>query len=319
MKPVIARWTLATFTAAAALAVIPSMARADEEPAGEIGLLLGVGRADADLVGGNRGADDSPVIGLRGAGRCNTPLSLYLEALYGQYETSLTSEDSKVIEGRLGVERIFRTSEPGLAWFLSGGLGYADVDYPSGLGDFGRPLASAGIGLRIDTGRSSRLRIELRGEQWIGDDGVSGANITNGHLLFGWSIALRDRGPVKEKPLFEEGKKQLTLKGVNFVTDSAELTPQSRGILDRVAASLKDWPDVRVEVGGHTDSIADDQYNLDLSQRRAESVRSYLVGRGIAASRLEAKGYGESEPIADNDTAAGRAKNRRVVLTRLDR
>src|SRR5262245_64072584 len=115
--------------ALAAVLAAPSMARADEAP-GEIGLLVGVGRADADLVGGNRGADDSPVIGLRAAARCNRPLSFFYEALYGQYETSVLGEDSKVFEGRAGLERIFRTSQPGLAWFLSGGLGYANVDYP---------------------------------------------------------------------------------------------------------------------------------------------------------------------------------------------
>ena len=127
----------------------------------------------------------------------------------------------------------------------------------------------------------------------------------------------KDGCPVK-KALFEEGKKTLVLEGVNFALDSDKLTPDSYAILDKVAASLRDWPDIRVEVGGHTDSTGKADYNMDLSHRRAEAVRSYLVSKGIDASRLTAKGYGETQPVADNGTGAGRAKNRRVELKRLD-
>jgi OOP family OmpA-OmpF porin len=75
---------------------------------------------------------------------------------------------------------------------------------------------------------------------------------------------------------------------------------------------------VRVEVAGHTDSRGNDSYNLKLSQRRAESVRDYLISMGIESSRLTARGYGESQPVATNSTEGGRAQNRRVVLRRLD-
>ncbi len=115
-------------------------------------------------------------------------------------------------------------------------------------------------------------------------------------------------------PLFTPEKKELILEGVNFESNSARLTADSRGTLDKVAESLKAYPDVNVEVGGHTDSVNTDEYNLDLSQRRAQSVVDFLVGQGVNASQLRAKGYGEGSPIATNDTAAGRAKNRRVEL-----
>jgi len=120
------------------------------------------------------------------------------------------------------------------------------------------------------------------------------------------------------KPLFEEKRRTLVLEGVHFELDSATLDPDSRHILDEVATSLLAWPEVRVEVGGYTDSSGNDAYNLDLSRRRAEAVRDYLVARGVSSSRLEAHGYGESDPIADNATAEGRARNRRVELERLD-
>jgi len=126
--------------------------------------------------------------------------------------------------------------------------------------------------------------------------------------------------PIERKaaPLFEENRKSLILGGVNFETDRAVLTSDSMGVLEKVAASLKDWPEVRVEIGGHTDSTGSDAHNLNLSQRRAEAVRSYLIDQGVDASRLTAKGYGEKKPIADNNAREGRAKNRRVELTRLD-
>jgi OOP family OmpA-OmpF porin len=84
-----------------------------------------------------------------------------------------------------------------------------------------------------------------------------------------------------------------------------------------VAASLIDNPGVRVEIGGHTDSTGDDAYNLQLSTRRAESVRDELIGLGVDAEQLIARGYGETLPIADNDAPAGRVANRRVELKRL--
>jgi OOP family OmpA-OmpF porin len=123
--------------------------------------------------------------------------------------------------------------------------------------------------------------------------------------------------PAKVPAMFE-GKNKLVLEGVNFETNSAKLTSGSLETLDRVGQTLKDWPDVKVEIGGHTDSTGGEGHNLSLSTARAESVRNYLVKRGVDPSRLVAKGYGESSPIADNGTAEGRAKNRRVELTRID-
>lgn len=84
--------------------------------------------------------------------------------------------------------------------------------------------------------------------------------------------------------------------------------------LDVAAETLRECPNVRTEVEGHTDSVGSEVYNQALSQRRAESVASYLINHGVSSSRLEAKGLGESNPIADNSTEDGRALNRRVEL-----
>jgi OOP family OmpA-OmpF porin len=105
---------------------------------------------------------------------------------------------------------------------------------------------------------------------------------------------------------------------VNFEFNSAELTSQAKAILDRVALSLAEWSEIRIEIAGHTDSQGDDAYNLGLSTRRAEAVRAYLAKKGVEASRMTARGYGETRPIVQERTREDRKKNRRVELKKLD-
>jgi outer membrane protein OmpA-like peptidoglycan-associated protein len=117
--------------------------------------------------------------------------------------------------------------------------------------------------------------------------------------------------------LFEEGKTTLILDGVTFATGRAELTVDATTILDRVAASLLESTDVNVEVQGHTDITGSRALNMRLSGQRAESVRLYLIQKGVAASRLTSRGYGPDQPVASNTTVDGRAQNRRVELKRM--
>lgn len=107
---------------------------------------------------------------------------------------------------------------------------------------------------------------------------------------------------------------RIVLRGVNFAFDKSEIDGPSTVVLDAAAEQLQECPNVDVRVEGHTDSVGTDAYNQALSERRAEAVRSYLVTRGVSASRLTAVGYGESQPVASNETAEGRALNRRVEL-----
>ncbi|WP_157622811.1 OmpA family protein [Solimonas soli] len=106
----------------------------------------------------------------------------------------------------------------------------------------------------------------------------------------------------------------VVLRGVNFEFDKATLTVNAETILDGVADALAAAPSIHVEVAGHTDSKGRDEYNQQLSERRAQAVVHYLEQRGVASDRMSAKGYGESQPIADNDTDEGRELNRRVEL-----
>jgi len=111
-----------------------------------------------------------------------------------------------------------------------------------------------------------------------------------------------------------EAKGSVVLEGVTFAFNKADLTETSRPVLDDVAASLQKHPLLKVEIQGHTDSTGPADYNLKLSDRRAASVRDYLIGKGVSADRLTSKGYGLTQPIDTNKTAAGRAHNRRVVM-----
>lgn len=104
------------------------------------------------------------------------------------------------------------------------------------------------------------------------------------------------------------------LTGVNFEFNSSKLNSSATSILNEGAGIIRSNPDVRVEITGHTDSVGSDAYNQKLSERRADSVKTYLEGQGIEATRLSASGRGESEPIDTNDTKEGRANNRRVEL-----
>ncbi len=108
-----------------------------------------------------------------------------------------------------------------------------------------------------------------------------------------------------------------TIAGVNFESGKAKLLPSSLGVLDAAAAVLGQFPEIRLEVQGHTDDQGDDGKNLALSQARAQSVVDYLVSRGVAADRLVAKGYGEAAPRVANDSKPNRATNRRVEFKRL--
>jgi outer membrane protein OmpA-like peptidoglycan-associated protein len=109
-------------------------------------------------------------------------------------------------------------------------------------------------------------------------------------------------------------KGSITLEGVNFEHNSAALTVASHPPLDAIADGLKKHPRLKVEIQGHTDSTGSPAYNLKLSQKRADSVRDYLVDSGVNADQLVTKGYGQTQPAASNKTAEGRARNRRVVM-----
>ena len=112
---------------------------------------------------------------------------------------------------------------------------------------------------------------------------------------------------------------RVILKGVDFQQGSAVFMPQSYTVLDQLCASLNAWPDVKIEIRGHTDGLGDAAENMRISKLRAEAVRNYLIGKGIQPHRLKSVGKGRTEPLTDDRTAEGRAMNRRMEIIRFDR
>ncbi|MBW2316613.1 MAG: OmpA family protein [Deltaproteobacteria bacterium] len=124
--------------------------------------------------------------------------------------------------------------------------------------------------------------------------------------------------PAPAQPVTDACAGVIRLRGVNFDFDRAEIRPASRPILDQAASRLRKCGSEQLRVEGHTDSIGADAYNQDLSERRARTVRDYLVSKGLSGGRISSAGFGESRPISTNDTPEGRFLNRRVEVRFLD-
>jgi SH3 domain-containing YSC84-like protein 1 len=152
-----------------------------------------------------------------------------------------------------------------------------------------------------------------------------GKKVTNEEILHGDLVT-----PTGARPLVAElnryrsadleasldTKRRLTLSNVHFATGEAELSSDSASALNNIVAGLKEHPDWKIRVEGFTDNVGSPNANLKLSTERAHAVMDWLANHGIDRSRLSAKGYGESHPVAKNSSEEGRAKNRRVELVR---
>jgi outer membrane protein OmpA-like peptidoglycan-associated protein len=113
---------------------------------------------------------------------------------------------------------------------------------------------------------------------------------------------------------FTESK--IVTHGITFDIDKSDIKPESMGTLNMIVQVMKSNPDIKFEIDGHTDNTGDAAHNMTLSQQRAEAVRTQLLSMGIDASRLSSRGFGDTKPIAGNDTPEGRANNRRVEFVK---
>lgn len=191
-------------------------------------------------------------------------------------------------------------------WFLSGGLSY-QLGNGNQLGLFARRDQAD---MRAVKGKTSADTTYFTG------------GLTFQHLFLPPAVSVVQAAPPPPPPtpavLPSPTQKKLVLRGVQFEYNKAEIRPDARPILDEAIATLKEHAEVRVSIEGHTDSIGSEAYNQRLSERRAQAVADYLVAGGIALERLQIVGWGETRPLAPNDTEAGRAENRRVELRPLD-
>ncbi|KQA18291.1 OmpA family protein [Vibrio metoecus] len=208
---------------------------------------------------------------------------------------------------------------------LYGKIGGAFVDY--GSKDDYSYLGAAG--LEFNTNHNVTMRLEYQNITDINNDIVraSGESATLGVVYkFGGSqepAPVVEQRPAEPAPVAEPVVEKVAvtktftfqhLDSSTFATASAELKPATVKKLDKIVGYLNQYPQAKVEVVGHTDSTGSDAYNQKLSERRAQAVAKALEAQGIDASRISAKGLGESSPIASNATAEGREKNRRVEL-----
>jgi outer membrane protein OmpA-like peptidoglycan-associated protein/Tol biopolymer transport system component/Tfp pilus assembly protein PilF len=129
---------------------------------------------------------------------------------------------------------------------------------------------------------------------------------------FHLDVALQPLGGDSTNITVPTGTRPVVLRNVFFETGSAALRPESTAELDRLAGLLREMPGMKIQLNGHTDNVGDDASNQTLSENRAKAVYNYLVEKGIPAERLRFKGFGESQPVQTNDTAEGRAQNRRT-------
>jgi len=169
---------------------------------------------------------------------------------------------------------------------------------------FAEAIAAAGVAVPVATPAAATTALTAVSANDKDGDGVADAQDSCPDSAKGAKVD--DRG-CQYKAIME-------LKGVNFDYNIHALRQDAFPMLNEAVAILKSHPEVKVEIAGHTDYNNSDAFNQRLSERRAKAVMDYLVSEGVASARLTAKGYGESQPVADNTTEAGQARNRRVEL-----
>ncbi len=227
-----------------------------------------------------------------------------------------TANDAVDMRTRAGVEKVLGTVTKVLYQAPSRGAGstqdYIMANYQNALKDVGAEVLVSGI-----TGFTARLNVEGR-DTWVRVQPVGGV-FNNNLLSFEVIIAARDAAAqvvTAQRMLNALEKDGYVTLYINFDTGKWDIKPDATPTIQQIVALLKMSPNLRVSVDGHTDNVGTPASNKTLAENRARSVMQAVVAGGIDAKRLQSRGFGEEKPIADNRSADGRAKNRRVELVK---
>lgn len=184
-----------------------------------------------------------------------------------------------------------------------------------------RRLSKAGIGAlagaALGTGAGAVVGGKSKRTEMIVGAGIGAiAGTAIGAYMDKQEKELREKTAGTDVEVIRQGDELLLNmpSGITFDTDSYSIKPEFRTTLDNIASTLGSYNQTYVDVYGHTDSTGADAYNMTLSRNRADSVASYLATHGVARARIGTQGFGETQPVASNDTDAGRAQNRRVEI-----
>ncbi|MBX3023557.1 OmpA family protein [bacterium] len=267
---------------------------------------------------GDPGGSVSPWVGWQigsGAGFTITPV---LQAQYAGFTKSSSNNDAPSFTSLGGGARAALNDEAAEIYFGAGGNYYWATSGPL---DNGGGFNLNG-GVNYEFWRGTALGIFARYDQ-VSVNSTPSDDLTK-FMTTGLEVRHRflpepppppppPPAPVAAAPA-PPVKKKIVLRGVNFDFDKANIRADAVPILEEAAKTLKEESELTVSVNGYTDSVGTEAYNLRLSERRADAVRAYLEKLGVAGSRLTARGFGKSNPVASNETAEGRAQNRRVEL-----
>ena len=234
---------------------------------------------------------------------------------YSNLEDDATGED---IDGRLmAVEAVYHFGQSNIRPYISGGFGHQELDQVGTSQRDRTTMAMAGVGIKnylsenffVKAGVDALYGIDSKNTEWSAGVGL-GLNFGGAAAPVAQAAPAPAPAPAPQpEPEMQSVRVELDVK---FDFDRDSIRPEYRNDIESLAEFMKTYPSVTTTVEGHTDSVGSDSYNQNLSERRANSVREALISEGVDSSRVSSVGYGEARPIADNETDAGRAMNRRV-------
>jgi outer membrane protein OmpA-like peptidoglycan-associated protein len=247
-------------------------------------------------------------------------LSAQVQPQFALFQTSIPTRQSDVSSffSITGGPRISLLDEHLEAFFTAQGGYYISMSGPTNGNDGGWNIAG-GLNYEFLRGTFAGIFLQrdssyIRGARGSTDNlTFISAGLSAQHYFLPPPPVVAEAPPPPPPPP-PPAKKKIVLRGVNFDFNKSDIRADAQPILDEAISTLKEYTDITLSVDGYTDGIGTEAYNQKLSVRRAQAVADYLAKGGIAAARMAVKGFGKSNPVASNDTAEGRAENRRVEL-----